>query len=143
MESVSNKIDKAIGPIFGVLLAIIWVALLFLIEGILFSHQDFMDNPFIAWFNLGLVPFFVYAGNYLLYSRKLGGIETNRAVIMLKSWILCFLLWFPVLGVIYLGQYDVPDPIEKWGALLLAPVVYLAWDWSATRRKSHANAGRE
>lgn len=143
METVSSKLDKVIGPIFGVLLAVIWVALLFFVERALFSPQSLYRNPFIAWLNLGLIPFFVYAGNYLLYSRKVGGIETVRAVIVLKSFLLCFLLWFPVLGAIYLGQYDVPDLIKQFGGFLMFLVVYPVWDWSATRRKSHANAGQE
>jgi hypothetical protein len=139
-EQGPDKLDKTMGPIFGGLLAIIWVALLYFIEQAIFSPQSLYRNPFIAWLNLGLVPFFVYAGNYLLYSRKVGGIETVRTVIALKSFFLCFLLWFPVLGVIHLGQYDIPDPVKQFGGFLLFLVVYPAWDWSATRRNPHTSA---
>ncbi len=119
-----------------------WIVLiLLLVERIFFPHQDGgIQNPVINWLYIGPMVFLVCAGNYLLYSRKVGGIETVRTVIALKSFLLCFLLWFPVLGVIHLGQYDIPDPVRQFGGFLLFLIVYPIWDWSATRRNPHTSA---
>ncbi|KAF5081885.1 hypothetical protein [Methanoculleus horonobensis] len=139
-EPGPDKYDRELGAIFGVLLVIIWIALLFLIGQALFPRQVFTQNPFRAWFTLGLIPFVAYAGNYLLYTRKLGGIETVRSVIWLKSNFLGFLLWFAVLGVLYLAGYAIPYQTNGVGGLLTILVLYLAWDWSVMRRKPRVDA---
>lgn len=108
MEPGPDRYDKELGLIFGVLLVIIWIALLLFVENALFPRQDFWQNPFIAWMNVGLLPFVMMSGDHLIYRRKLGGIETVRSVIGLKSNLLGFLLWFPVLGILYFGGYALP-----------------------------------
>lgn len=139
-EPGPDKYDKDLGFIFGVLLVIIWIALLFLIGQAIFPRQSFMENPFLAWLNVGLILFVIMAGNYLIYHRKLGGIETFRSVIGLKSNLLGFLLWFAVLGVLHLAGYTLSYQVNGVGGLLTILILYLAWDWSATRRKPHASA---
>ncbi|HOI14109.1 MAG TPA: hypothetical protein PLG75_09630 [Methanoculleus sp.] len=139
-EPGADKYDKDLGFILGILLVIIWIALLFLIGQALFPRQIFTENPFRAWINVGLIPFVIMSGNYLIYYRKLGGIETVRSVIGLKSNLLGFLLCFAVLVVLHLAGYTLPYQINAIGGLLVILVLYLAWDWSATRRKPHAGA---
>jgi len=141
-EQGPDKYDKDLGFIFGILLVIIWIALLIFVETTLFPRQNFWQNPFISWLNVGLLPFVGMAGNYLIYHRKLGGIETVRSVIGLKSNLLGFLLWFAVLGVLHLAGYAVPYQVNGVGGLLVVLVLYLAWDWSATRRDPHASTGQ-
>jgi len=104
-EPDPDKYDKELGFILGVLLVIIWIALLLFVQDAVFLRQSFMENPFTAWLTLGLIPFVIIAGNYLIYHRKLGGLETARSVIGLKSNLLGFLLWFGVLGVLHLAGY--------------------------------------
>lgn len=133
-EPAPDKYDKELGLIFGVLLVIIWITLLLFVENALFPRQDLWQNPFIAWLNVGLLPFVMMAGDHLIYRRKLDGVETVRSVIGLKSNLLGFLLWFPVLGILHLGGYALPYQVNGVGGLLTILVLYLAWDWSATRR---------
>ncbi len=99
MEPTPDKYDKELGFVFGLLLVIIWIALLLFIENAFFPRQGLWQNPFTAWLTLGLLPFVMMSGDHLIYRRKLGGIETVRSVIGLKSNLLGFLLWFPVLGI--------------------------------------------
>ena len=139
-EPGPDKYDKDLGFIFGILLVIIWVALLHFVGQALFPRQVFTENPFRAWFTVGLIPFVIMAGNYLIYYRKLGSVETVRSVIGLKSNLLGFLLWFAVLGVLHLAGYTPPYQANAIGGLLVILVLYLAWDRSATRRKPQANA---
>jgi hypothetical protein len=139
-EPGPDKYDKELGLIFGVLLVVIWIALLLFVQNALFPCQVFRQNPFTAWLTLGLIPFVIMAGNYLIYHRKLGGIETVRSLIGLKSNLLVFLLWFGVLVVLHLGGYTIPYQVNAIGGLLTILVLCLAWDWSATRRKPRANA---
>ena len=142
-EPGPDKYDKDLGFIFGILLVIIWVALLHFVGQALFPRQVFTENPFRAWFTVGLIPFVIMAGNYLIYYRKLGSVETVRSVIGLKSNLLGFLLWFAVLVVLHLAGYTPPYQVNAIGGLLLILALYLAWDWSATRRAPRANAGQE
>jgi hypothetical protein len=139
MEPAPDRYDKELGLIFGVLLVIIWIALLLFVENALFPRQDFWQNPFIAWMNVGLLPFVMMSGDHLIYRRKLGGIETVRSVIGLKSNLLGFLLWFPILGILYLEGYTPSYQANGVGGLLTILVLYLAWDRSATRRNSHTS----
>lgn len=139
-EPGPDKYDKDLGFIFGILLVIIWIALLLFIQGALFPRQSFTENPFTAWLTVGLMPFVVMAGNYLIYHRKLDNIETVRSVIGLKSNLLGFLLWLAVLGVVHLAGYTPPYQANAIGGLLVILVLYLAWDRSATRRKPQASA---
>jgi len=132
MESDPNKLNRIIGPIFGVLLCIIWIAFLISIERVIFPHQSFVHKPLIAWLNMGLIPFFVNAGNYLLYSRKLGNIETVRSMIFLKSCLLGFLIWLSVIGILYFMRCDVPYLINGFGGFLTIIVVYVLWNKVAT-----------
>lgn len=139
-EPGPDKYDKDLGFILGILLVIIWIALLLFVQNALFPRQVFTENPFTAWLTVGLIPFVAMAGNYLIYHRKLGGIETVRSVIGLKSNLLGFLLWFTILGVLHLTGYTLSYQINAIGGLLVILVLYLAWDWSATRRKPHTSA---
>ena len=140
MEPGPDTCDKDLGFIFGVLLAIIWIALLLFVQSALFPRQSFTANPFTAWLTVGLIPFVMMVGNYLIYHRKLGNIETVRSVIGLTSNLLGFLLWFAVLVVLHLAGYAPPYQVNAIGGLLVILVLYLAWDWSATRRKPRASA---
>ena len=139
-EPGPDKYDKDLGFIFGILLVIIWIALLLFVQNALFPRQSFTDNPFTAWLTVGLIPFVMMVGNYLIYHRKLGNIETVRSVIGLTSNLLGFLLWLAVLGVLHLGGYAISYQANAIGGLLMILVLYLAWDRSATRRKPHAGA---
>jgi len=106
-----------------------------LIERAIFPPQSLsyiIQNPLIAWLNIGLILFFVYAGNYLLYSRKLGGIETVRSMIFLKSSILGFLIWLSVIGILFFMRCDVPYLINGFGGFLTIIVVYVLWNKVAT-----------
>jgi hypothetical protein len=133
-ERGPDKYDRELGVIFGILLVIIWIALLLFVGQALLPRQVFTEKPFRAWLTVGLIPFIIMAGNYLIYHRKLGGTETVRSVIGLKSNLLGFLLWFGVLGVLYLAGYSLPYQVNGIGGLLTILALYLAWDWSATRR---------
>ena len=135
-EPGPDKYDKELGFVFGILLVIIWIALLLFVQNALFPRQSFTENPFMAWLTVGFIPFVMMAGNYLIYHRKLGGTETVRSVIGLKSNFLGFLLWFAVLGVLHLAGYAPPYQANAIGGLLVILVLYLAWDRSATRRKT-------
>jgi len=139
-EPGPDKHDKDLGFILGILLVIIWIALLLFVQNALFPRQVFTENPFTAWLTVGLMPFVAMAGNYLIYYRKLGDIKTVRSVILLKSNLLGFLLWFAVLGVLHLAGYAISYRVNAIGGLLVILVLYLAWDWSAMRRKPHAGA---
>ena len=140
MEPGPDKYDKEPGFIFGLLLVIIWIALLLFVQGALFPRQVFTQNPFTAWLTLGLIPFVVMIGDHQIYRRELGGIEAVRSVIGLTSNLLGFLLWFAVLVVLHLAGYAPPYQVNAIGGLLVILVLYLAWDRSATRRKPHAGA---
>ena len=79
MEPGPDKYDKEPGFIFGLLLVIIWIALLLFVQGALFPRQVFTQNPFTAWLTLGLIPFVVMIGDHQIYRRELGGIEAVRS----------------------------------------------------------------
>ncbi|WP_292521442.1 hypothetical protein [Methanoculleus sp.] len=117
-EPGPDKYDKDLGFILGVLLVIIWIALSLFVQNALFPRQNFTENPFTAWLTLGLMPFVILAGNHLIYRRKLGGIETVRSVIGLKSNLLGFLLWFLVLGVLHLAGYAISYQVNGVGGFL-------------------------
>lgn len=139
-EQGPDTSDKELGFIFGILLVVIWIALSLFVQNALFPRQSFTENPFTAWLTVGLMPFVAIAGNYLIYYRKLGDIETVRSVIGLKSNLLGFLLWFGVLGVLHLAGYSLPYQVNGIGGLLTILALNLAWDWSTTRRNPHTGA---
>jgi len=56
-EPGSDKYDKDLGFILGVLFVIIWIVLLVLIGQALFPRQNFTENPFTVWLNVGFIPF--------------------------------------------------------------------------------------
>jgi len=126
---------KMVGIAFGLILYIVWIAFLISIERAIFPPQSLgyiVQIPLIMWLHMGLIPFFLIAGNYLLYSRKLGGIETIRVEVGLKSCLLGFLIWLSVMGILFFMRCDVPYLINGFGGFLIIIVVYFLWNKVAT-----------
>lgn len=141
-EPGPDKYDKDLGFILGVLLVIIWIALSLFVQNALFPRQNFTENPFTAWLTLGLMPFVILAGNHLIYRRKLGGIETVRSVIGLKSNLLGFLLWFLVLGVLHSQAMPSPTRSTGWGGSYDShPVPGMGSERNAERTSGGRGAG--
>jgi hypothetical protein len=67
------------------------------------------------------------AGEHLLYTRKLGGLETIRIIIFLKSNIVGFIIWILVIGLLSL-HVDIPNPAYAMGGYLIILIIYLLWN---------------
>lgn len=140
MKPEPEKTGRIIGPVFGVMLFIIWISFLLLVESNIYPQQSFIHKPLIIWLNYGLIPFFVNAGNYLLYSRKSGSFQTFRSVTMLKSSLLGFLIWLLVIGLFFI-QSGISYWTNVLGGYFTIIVVYFLWYGYASRKYPHSNLG--
>jgi len=128
-----DNIDKNIGPFFGLLLCIIWLAVLFFIERGLYPNLSLMTKPLFSWINIGLLPFFVSAGSYQLYYRKLGGIEAFRSLSGLKSCLLGFAIWVIVILLFFMDS-GISYMITDVGGFVTMIVIVLIGDRNAKRK---------
>ena len=128
-----DNIDKNTGPFFGLLLCIIWLAVLFFIEGRLYPNQNLMTKPLFSWINIGLLPFFASAGTYLLYYRKSGGIEAFRSLIGLKSCLLGFAIWVIVILLFFMDS-GISYMITGIGGFVTMIAIVLIRDRNAKRK---------
>ncbi|CAG1002938.1 MAG: hypothetical protein OIN86_02580 [Candidatus Methanoperedens sp.] len=132
------KVIKAIiGTIFGLILFYIWIFILIKLELIFFSEKTIIFGAEItkvkissqyqqiaSWLTIGLLPFFLIAGHYILYSNVAGGIEKTRDVIAMKSVLIGFFIWLLVTVVITLFKIDLNYRINMAGGFLTMLIVY-------------------
>lgn len=141
MKSEPDKDDRIIGSVFGALLFIIWLVSMVFVENAIYPQQSFVHKPLITWLNYGLIPFFITAGNYMLYSRKKGGILKLQSMTMFKSSLLVFSIWLPVIGLFFI-QSDIPYLANVLGGYLTITVVYLLWYRKETLKYPHLGSDR-
>ncbi|NJD76964.1 MAG: hypothetical protein FIB08_07705 [Candidatus Methanoperedens sp.] len=97
-QELMKIIRAIIGTIFGLILYYLWVFLLIRLQFVFFSEKTIILGDeiikanipeqylqIIQWLSIGLLPFFLMAGRYLLYSKAAGGIEKTRDVVAIKS----------------------------------------------------------
>ena len=127
----------------GLLLAIAWIAFLWFVGRTFFPHLGGIQNPIINWLYIGPMMFLIYSGDYLMYRRKVGGVEAVRGIVGLKSSFLGTLIWLPVTVVLFFMQWDGPWQLSPIGGLLTMIAVYLLWERSAVRKNFPVNVEQE
>lgn len=137
-----DNIDKNVGPFFGLFLCIIWLAILFFIEGGLYPNQNLMTKPLFSWINLGLLPFFVTAGSYLMYYRKLGGIEAFRSLLGLKNYLIGFVIWLIVI-LLFFRDSGISYMLIVLGGYLTIIAILLIGDRNAKRKFLQNETGED
>jgi len=139
----NEKLSRASGNMLALLLAIVWIVFLWLIERSFYPHLGGIQTPVFYLLYIGPIVFLVSSGDYLMYRRKLGGVEAARGIIGLKSFFLGILIWLPVTVVLLFVQWDGPWQLSPIGGLLTMIAIYLLWEKSAVRKNSPANAEQE
>ena len=134
-----DKNDRIIGPLFGLLLCIIWLAVIIFIEGLFFPGQNMADNLLISWINIGLIPFFVSLGVYLLYYRKFGGVEAARSMIALKCVLAGFAIWLVVIRL-FLMESGISYMLVDAGGFLIIIALILIFEWKVKRDYQNSEA---
>lgn len=90
------------------------------------------NNLLISWINIGLIPFFVSLGVYLLYYRKLGGVEAARSLIALKGVLFGFAIWFVVIWL-FLMESGISYMLVDAGGFLIIIALILIFEWKVKR----------
>lgn len=132
------KAEKILGLLFGIILFFVWLYILNSLQYFFFSEKEIIQGnevvgvrisqqylQVIAWLAIGLLPFFLIAGHYLLYSNTIGGIEKTRDVIEIKSILIGFLVWLVVIAVASLFEINIHFWINVGGGYLSMLIVYL------------------
>ena len=134
-----DKNDRIIGPLFGLVLCIIWFVVIIFIEGLFFPGQNMSNSLLISWINIGLIPFFVSLGVYLLYYRKFGGVEAARSMIGLLCVLVGFAVWFVVIWL-FLMESGISYMLVDAGGFLLIIALILIFEWKVKRDYQNSEA---
>lgn len=132
-----TKAGKILGLLVGIILFFIWLYILNSIQYLFFSEKEIIQGnevvrvrisqqylQVIDWLAVGLLPFFLIAGYYLLYSKTLGDIE-KTGVVEIKSILIGFSLWLLVIVIISLIKINIPYDINLAGGFLIMLITYL------------------
>ena len=127
-----NNSDRIIGPFFGLILCIIWLAAIIFVEGRFFPGQNMANNLLISWINIGLIPFFVSAGNHLIYYRKFDGVEAARSMVALKCVLAGFGIWLVAIWL-FLMESGISYMLVDAGGFIIIIVLILTFEWKVKR----------
>ncbi|MDL1969355.1 MAG: hypothetical protein LWW97_12705 [Deltaproteobacteria bacterium] len=147
MKNLQQIVQEGIGVIFGIFLFFIWYILLkeitfyFFGESIVVNHSEMVrlriTGQAFPWFCCGLIPFFIFAGHYLLYSNIIGGIEKTKDIVAMKSFFAGFTIWLILCVITDLLKVNIPYDIDMWGGYLIMFIFFLIY-W---KRWNAANIG--
>jgi len=132
------KVIKAIiGTSFGIVLFFVWLYLLNDIQFYLFSVKELVNGtevigvkypkqylPIITWFTHGVFLFFLFLGNYLLFSRTEGGLEKRNDIMAMKSILIGYFIWLCVTLIISLLAINISYRINIVAGILTMIIVY-------------------
>ncbi|WP_157199014.1 hypothetical protein [Methanolacinia paynteri] len=90
------------------------------------------NNLLVSWINIGLIPFFVSLGVYLLYYRKFGGVEAARSMIALKCVLIGFAIWLIVIWL-FLMESGISYMLVDAGGFLIIIALILIFEWKTKR----------
>ncbi|WP_462273268.1 hypothetical protein [Methanohalophilus sp.] len=122
------------GGLLGLLFYYLYVIFLMNIKEHFFSKADATISNLVVvqnwgpvdyWLDTGLLVFFVIAGIYILNSDKLTVPEKNRAIALIKSAIIGFLLYIPITAMFYIYNLDISYRITVAGGYICILVIYL------------------
>ena len=83
------------------------------------------NNLLVAWINMGLIPFFISAGNHMIYYRKLGGVESARSLAALKCCLTGFAVWLIVIRLFLTGSGISYMPVVAGGYIFILAIVLI------------------
>jgi succinate dehydrogenase/fumarate reductase cytochrome b subunit len=122
------------GGLLGLLFYYLYVIFLMNIKEHFFSKADATISNLVVvqnwgpvdyWLDTGLLVFFVIAGIYILNSDKLTVPEKNRAIALIKSAVIGFLLYIPITAMFYIYNLDISYRITVAGGYICILVIYL------------------
>lgn len=118
-------VRAVIGTIFGLILYYLWIFILIKLQFVFFQEETVIHGTQIIkaripeqylqitqWLSTGLLPFFLIAGYYLLFSNTTGGIEKTRDIIIIKSILLGFFIWLFVIVISFLLEININSNIK-------------------------------
>lgn len=145
MKNLQTIVQEVIGIIFGIFLLFIWIILITKIAFYFFGESVIVHNTeavkltnsgeAFSWLSFGLIPFFIVAGHYLLYSNIIGGIEKAQDIVAMKCFFVGFTIWLILCVITDILKINNPYNIEiwGWGGYLFVFTIYLIFKkrWSA------------
>ncbi|MFZ3384809.1 MAG: hypothetical protein WA144_12875 [Candidatus Methanoperedens sp.] len=129
------KNKEILGVLFGVILFTAWMVILNSIAFILLSEKNTINGTEITkirdfgqifnWLTVGMLPFFLVVGHYLLYSSTASGMEKISDIIAMKSTLLGFFIWLLIVVLTFLLKINIYFWISIAGGYITIFIMYI------------------
>ncbi|MDW7728317.1 MAG: hypothetical protein SCH70_14665 [Candidatus Methanoperedens sp.] len=129
------KIKEIFGVLFGVLLFIAWIVILNSMAFILLSEKNIINGTEVTkirdlgqifnWIKAGVLPFFLVAGHYLLYSSTADSMEKINDIIAIKSTLLGFSVWLLIVVITFLLKTNISFWISTAGGYFTMVIIFV------------------